>query len=58
MQDLETPPAVAEEGETDGGVVGVRLIVAVSTVVIVNSTAASTPPPWITVIAPLSAAME
>ena len=56
MQDPETPPA--EEGETDGGAVGVRLIVAVSTVVIVNSTAASTPPPWTTVIAPLSAAME
>src|SRR5256885_6935380 len=46
MQDLEAPPAVAEEAETDAGVAGVRLIAALSTVVIVNNTAASTPPLW------------
>ena len=34
MQDLEAPPAVAEEAETDAGVAGVRLIAALSTAVL------------------------
>src|SRR5689334_2238084 len=55
MQDPDDPPV--EEGETGGGVAVVRPTVAgTAAAVIANSMAASTLPPWITAIAPRSAA--
>src|SRR5882762_3276143 len=53
MQDRDTPPAA--EGETGGGAGAVRPIIAVAVVRAgrdtIARTAASTPPPWTTVIA-------
>ena len=49
MQDRDTPPEV-EEGEASVGAGVVRPIVAEPLAVTVNNQAASTPPPWTTVI--------
>jgi len=52
MLDPDIPP-VAEEGEADGGEDAARRVVADSPAgAIVNSTAESSPLPWITAIVP------